>query len=162
MKRAEREIRDARVMELFYGGASYRSIAEAVGLRSHVSVGNIVQRELGSTAERRELLTDEAMAVFTERFEQVWRANWSKASDGDRYATMECRRLLGLAASVFGLSRKVTFADTGRLEVDVEPERDDDNEPMDELARLRFNRANNLPPSARQEFAAERTRFDAG
>jgi hypothetical protein len=162
MKRAERERRDAQVLQLFLAGESYRSIAETVGLGSKSTVGQIVERELGSTGDKRELLSDEARSVWLERLEQVWRANWSKASKGDRDAITECRRLLGQWVSVFGLSRPVTLADTGRLEVDAEPERDDDNDPMDELARLRFNRANNLPPSARQEFAAERTRFDAG
>jgi hypothetical protein len=148
MKAAERELRDARVLELFYAGESYREIAEAVGLRSKTSVGNIVERALAATGDRRELLSDEARSVWLERFEQLWGANWPQASRGDRYAASECRRLLGQWASVFDLSRQVVFADTGRLEVvDVDPpERDDNLAGMDELARLRYNRANNLPP----------------
>ena len=50
MKAADRERRDAQVVQLFLAGASYRSIAGAVGLRSPQSVGNIVQREF---ADRR-------------------------------------------------------------------------------------------------------------
>jgi hypothetical protein len=149
MKAADRQLRDARVMQLFYAGESYRAIAEAVGLRSKSTVGQIVERALAATGDRRELLSDEARSVWLERYEQLWGANWPLALNGDRYAASECRRLLGQWVSVFGLSRKVTFADTGRLEVvDVEPpERDDDNlGSMDELARLRYNRANGLPP----------------
>jgi hypothetical protein len=149
MKAADRELRDARAMQLFYEGASYRSIAEAVGLRSKSTVGQIVERGLAATGDRRELLTDEARSVWLERFERLWGANWLKALDGDRYASSECRRLLGQWVSVFGLSRQVTLADTGRLEVvDVEPpERDDDAlDSMDELARLRYNRTMGLPP----------------
>lgn len=145
MKAAEREGRDARVVELFLSGESYRAIAEAVGLRSKTSVGNIVERQMAATGDRRELLSDEARSVWLERFEQLWAANWPLASKGDRYAASECRRLLGLWSSVFGLSRKpVTLADTGRLEVkNVDPpERDDDLAGMDELARLRWERAN--------------------
>jgi hypothetical protein len=134
-------------LELFYAGESYRAIAEAVGLRSKSTVGQIVERALAATGDRRELLSDEARSVWLERFEQLWGANWPLALKGDRYAASECRRLLGQWASVFGLSRKVKFADTGRLEVvNVEPPgRDDDAlDSMDELARLRYNRANGL------------------
>jgi hypothetical protein len=157
MKAADRELRDARVMQLFYAGASYRSIAEAVGLRSKSTVGQIVERALAATGDRRELLSDEARSVWLERYERLWRANWPKALDGDRYASSECRRLLGQWVSVFGLSRQVTLADTGRLEVDV----DDPDGPvsesvdaMDELARLRYNRAMGFPPDARHDVSA--------
>jgi Homeodomain-like domain len=143
MKAAERELRDARVMQMFYAGASYREIAEAVGLRSKSTVGQIVQRALVATGDRRELLSDEARSVWLERFEQLWGATWPQALEGDRYAATECRRLLGQWASVFGLSKKVTFADAGRLEVvDLDPpERDEDLADMDELTRLRYERA---------------------
>jgi hypothetical protein len=149
MKVAERELRDAQVLELFYAGESYRAIAEAVGLRSKTSVGNIVEKALAATGDRRELLSDEARSVWLERFEQLWGANWPQAQKGDRYAASECRRLLGLWSSVFGLSRKpVTLADTGRLEVENvdPPERDDDLAGMDELARLRYERAHGPLP----------------
>lgn len=66
MKAAERERRNAQVLQLFLGGASHRTIARAVGLRSHRSVGNIVEAALGSCTDRRELLTDEAFAVWQE------------------------------------------------------------------------------------------------
>jgi hypothetical protein len=163
MKAAQRERRDAQVLQLFLAGASYRAIAEAVGLGSKSTVGRIVERVMGSGVERRELLTDEAHAMWLERFERLWRANWPKALDGDRYAATECRRLLGQWISVFGLSRPVTLADTGRLEVDgVESLLPDDGgHPMDELARLRFNRASGLPPHSRQEFADSMRGFDA-
>lgn len=153
LKAAERELRDARVLELFYAGASYRAIAEEVGLRSKSSVGLILQRQLAATGDRRELLADEARSVWLERFEQLWAAQWPAALGGDRYAVSECRRMLGHWAAVFGLSKPVTLADTGRLEVvDVEPpETDDDLGSMDELARLRYNRANGLPPHTRYD-----------
>ena len=46
MKASEPPKRDADVTKLFYAGASYRAIAQAVGLRSHVRVAQIVEREL--------------------------------------------------------------------------------------------------------------------
>src|ERR1700733_14580655 len=87
MKASERTKRDADVMRMFFAGASYRAIAQAVGLRSHVRVAQIVERELADTGDRRELVTDEAQTMWLERFERLWRANWPKALDGDRYAT---------------------------------------------------------------------------
>lgn len=65
MKAADRERRDQQVLQLFYAGASYRAIAQAVGLRSKSTVGQIVERELGAAAaaDRRELISSEARAV---------------------------------------------------------------------------------------------------
>jgi hypothetical protein len=76
MKAVERERRNAQVLQLLLGGASHRTIAKAVGLRSHRSVGNIVQAALGSTTDRRELLTDEAFAVWQQRSERLFCAHW--------------------------------------------------------------------------------------
>jgi hypothetical protein len=84
MKASDRERRDAQVVHLFLSGASYRSIAGAVGLRSPQSVGNIVQRALGSSSQRRELLTDEAFAVWQERSERLLRAHWCPALGGNQ------------------------------------------------------------------------------
>ena len=74
--------------------------------------------------------------------------------------TTECRRLLGQWISVFGLSRQVTFADTGRLEVGRGPTgaRRGTLDTMDELARLRYNRAMGLLPTA---GLPPTTRYDA-
>lgn len=53
------------------------------GLRSHRSVGNIVQAALGSTTDRRDLLTDEAFAVWQERTERLFQDHWAVALDGN-------------------------------------------------------------------------------
>jgi hypothetical protein len=138
MKAVDRERRDAQVVHLFLGGASYRAIAGAVGLRSPQSVGNIVQRALGSSSQRRELLTDEAFAVWQERSERLFRAHWGPALEGNHRSAELCRKLLGQQAQVYGLAQEVGLAGgtlTGVLEVEpVEPD-------MDELARLRAMRA---------------------
>lgn len=151
MKASDRQRRDAQVMQLFYAGASYRAIAEAVGLRSKSTVGQIVERQLGEAAEQRELVSGESRTVWLERHERIWRANYAAAVAGDRYAISEARRLLAQFATMHGLARPVTLADTGRLEVDVDDDGQDDTQPdsMDELARLRYNRAMGLPPNAR-------------
>jgi hypothetical protein len=101
-------------------------------------VGNIVARELATTAGRRELLTDEAFAVWQERSERLFRAHWGPALEGNHRSAELCRKLLGQQAQVYGLSQEVSLAagaPTGVVEVEPEdPE-------MDELAKLRAARA---------------------
>lgn len=137
MKAAERERRDAQVVQLFLGGASYRSIAGAVGLRSPQSVGNIVARAFAGSSQRRELLTDEAFAVWQERTEALLNAHWDRALGGDQRSAEVCRKVLGLQAQVYGLAQEVSLAGgTPTGVVEVEPD-----ESEDELARLRAARA---------------------
>ena len=131
----ERARRDARVVKLFLAGASYRDICAVVGLRSPQSVGNIVARELSGSAQRRDLLTDEAFAVWQERSERLFRAHWGRALDGNYRSAELCRKLLGQQAQVYGLAREVSLiGGTPAGVVEVEPD-------MDELARLRAKRA---------------------
>jgi hypothetical protein len=108
-----------------------------VGLRSHRSVGNIVQAALGSSSQRRELLTDEAFAVWQERTERLLRAHWGPALEGNYRSADLCRKLLGQQAQVYGLTQEVSFAvGTPTGVVEVEP----DDPEMDELAELRAAR----------------------
>jgi len=64
-----------------------------VGLRSPQSIGNIVRREIGRGAPR-ELLGEDACALFVERSEALLRANWPAALAGDFKASMMCLRVL--------------------------------------------------------------------
>jgi len=142
MKAAERERRNAQVLQLFLGGASHRTIAKAVGLRSHRSVGNIVQVALGSTTERRDLLTDEAFAVWQERSERLFCAHWGRALEGNYRSAELCRKMLAQHVLVYGLAQEVSSAGTRADAVEVEPEPDpDDDEGLDVLARMRRDRA---------------------
>ena len=137
MGAGDRARRDGRVVRLFLAGLSYRDIGAVVGLRSPQSVGNIVQRELAASGERRGLLTDEAFAVWQERSERLFRAHWGRALDGNHRSAELCRKLLGQQAQVYGLAQEVALAagtQSGAVEVEpVEPD-------MDELARLRAKR----------------------
>lgn len=141
MKAAERERRNAQVLQLFLGGASHRTIARAVGLRSHRSVGNIVQAALGSTTDRRELLTDEAFAVWQERSERLFRAHWGAALEGNHRSAELCRKLLAQMALVYSLRQEVSVAGTRPDAVEVDPDRDPDDEGLDVLARMPADRA---------------------
>ena len=142
MKAAERERRNAQVLQLFLGGASHRTIARAVGLRSHRSVGNIVQAALGSTTDRRDLLTDEAFAVWQERSERLFCANWGPALEGNHRSAELCRKMLAQHVLVYGLAHQVPLAGTRADAVEIDPEPDpDDDEGLDVLARMRRDRA---------------------
>jgi hypothetical protein len=140
MKAVERERRNGQVLQLFLGGASHRMIARAVGLRSHRSVGNIVQAALGSTTDRRELLSDEAFAVWQERSERLLRAHWGAALEGNHRSAELCRKILAQHVLVYGLAQDVSVAGTQRDVVEVEPEPADD-EGLDVLEQLRRARA---------------------
>jgi hypothetical protein len=142
VKAADRERRDAQVVRLFLGGASYRSIAGAVGLRSPQSVGNIVARALDGSQQRRDLLTDEAFAVWQERSERLLQAHWGPALDGNHRSAELCRKILAQHVLVYGLAQEVSLAGTRADAVEVDPERDpDDDEGLDVLERMRRDRA---------------------
>lgn len=140
MKAAERAARDADVLRLFMAGASYRTIARAVNLRSHSQVHEIVQRELTASAQRRALLSDEALAVHTERTERLFQAHWKRALDGDHRSAELCRRMLADNAKLNQLYPDATGplpAPTPTAGGDVD---DEDEGPQDELARMRAAR----------------------
>ena len=140
MKAAERAERDQKILQLFLAGATYRAIGAAVGLRSSQSVHHVVQRELSSAARRRALLTDEALAVYQERVEALFRAHWGPALRGDHRSAEICRRLLGQQARLYGLDDMVDTSSSPTLGANGIAA-DDDKDPPDELSRIRAKRA---------------------
>lgn len=141
MNAADRGERDQKVLQLFLAGATYRAIGAAVDLRSTQSVHRIVQRELSSAARRRALLTDEALAVYQERVEALFRAHWGPALRGDHRSAEICRRLLGQQASLYGLDDLVVEKSSSPTLGENGSGLDDDKDPPDELSRLRAARA---------------------
>lgn len=140
MNAADRAERDQKILQLFLAGATYRSIGAAVGLRSTQSIHQIIQREMSSAARRRALLTDEALAVYQERVEALFRAHWGPALRGDHRSAEICRRLLGQQASLYGLDDLVEKSSSPTLGANGSG-LDDDKDPPDELSRLRAARA---------------------
>lgn len=139
MKAEQRAERDRQVLQLFVAGATYRQIAAAVGLRSPQSVDHIVKREMAAAAQRRALLNDEALAIYQERTEALFKAHWAPALKGDHRSAELCRRLLAQQARLYGLDDMLDSSlppptVSGGLD-------DDDDEVQDELARLRAQRA---------------------
>lgn len=122
---------------MFAEGASYREIGAAVGLRSVSGVHRIVQRELAAGARRRDVLTDDAFALWQERQETLLRAHWDRATseNPDHRSAELCRKLLANQARVYGLGQ-----DLGQplpAATPVLPDQDDDD---DDLSRLRAKR----------------------
>ena len=142
MKAAEREERNAKALALFVGGATYRQIALTIGLRSTSAAHTIVQNALAASAQRRALLSDEALAIHQERQERLLVAHWGRATrteDPDHRSAEICRRILGQQAKLYGLEVDPAPlpAPTRRLE-GQEP---DDEEEQDDLARQRARRS---------------------
>lgn len=143
MNAAERTRRNQSILQLFVAGTTYQQIAQAVGLKSQSSVHEIVQKELAAAAKRRELLTDEAFSVFQERSERLFRAHWTKALEGDHKSAEVCRKILAQQARMYGIDEPVSGLTNNMGVVDSDAETDplNEQEPMDELARLRAQRA---------------------
>jgi len=144
MNATERAKRNQQILQLFVAGTTYQQIAKAVGLRSPGTVHDIVQKELAGEAKRREVLTDEAFALYQERTERLFRAHWGKALDGDHKSAEVCRKILAQQARMYGIDEPVGGLSSNMLDVvdsDAATDPLNEQEPMDELARLRALRA---------------------
>ena len=144
MKAAERDERNARALALFVGGATYKQIAATIGLRSQSAAHTIVQQALAASAQRRALLSDEALAIHQERQERLLLAHWTRALGGpdnepDHRSAEIVRRILGQQAKLYGLD-----ADPAPLPAPTAKltgQDADDEEEQDDLARLRARRS---------------------
>lgn len=147
MKAAEREERNARALALFVGGATYRQIALTIGLRSTSAAHTIVQKALAESAQRRALLSDEALSIHQERQERLLLAHWQRAlgsndpnnpRDPDHRSAEICRRILGQQARLYGLDADPTPL-PGPTQT-LTGNADDDEEQMNDLDRIRARR----------------------
>lgn len=144
MKAAERAERDDLVLKRFLGGANYREISAEVGLTAR-RVEDIVKAGLANAAKRRLTLTDDALAVYLERFERLFQQQWTRAEGGNQRAAELCERMLARHARLFEVADDMTpspplpaptpTADTG------DGDDDEDQGPRDELARMRAARS---------------------
>lgn len=131
----ERERRNHKIYALFLAGHSEREIGKAVNLTGQ-RVHQILRNELKNDARHRQLVTDEALALYSQRLDFLLRATWPKVVQQDLKAIETARRVL---------------EQIGRL-YDIEEERvgalppanqllDDDHDPRDELAKYRARHA---------------------
>jgi hypothetical protein len=138
LKAAERERRDALVFQMFLSGISYRAIGkhERVQLSCR-GVDLAVKRQLAASAQRRAVLTDEAVSVHTERLESLFAAAYGDALRGNHRAGEQARRLLDSIGRLHGL---VSGAERPPAEPPLADDPEVDEDGMDELQRYRFGR----------------------
>lgn len=129
----ERADRDTKVFQLFVAGRTFKEIAAFVGLKSVASVDEIIKKELKAAADRRNLLSDEAFAVWQERTEKLFTTYWSAALKGDVRAAEVCRRIIQQQSGLYGIDNAPARP--------VAIERTDEDEELDELASLRARRS---------------------
>lgn len=144
MKAAERQERAEKALAMFISGSTYIEIAVAVGLRTPSAAHKIVEKALADAAQRRLLLSDEALAIHQERQERLLLAHWGPATrdkDPDHRSALVCQRILGQQARMYGLNddsgARPLPAPTSPVTVD---DQDDDDEPQDDLSKLRAQR----------------------
>lgn len=94
--------RNQRVLQLFLAGANYAQIASAVDIDPTV-VHETVCAELAGSEDRRNVLADEARAIYQERAEALFRAHWAPALRGDHKSAEICRKILEQQSKVFAL-----------------------------------------------------------
>lgn len=148
LSKEERERRNHKIYALFLAGHSEREIGKAVNLTGQ-RVHQILRNELKNDARHRQLVTDEALALYSQRLDFLLRATWPKVVQQDLKAIETARRVL---------------EQIGRL-YDIEEERvgalppanqllDDSNDPRDELAkyRQRHARQGDLPVASGEDL----------
>lgn len=94
--------RNQRVLQLFLAGANYAQIAAAVEVDT-AKVHELVCSELENSEDRRNVLADEARAIYQERAEALFRAHWAPALRGDHKSAEICRKILEQQSRVFAL-----------------------------------------------------------
>lgn len=131
---------------MWIAGGSYPRIALVVGLTAR-RVEQIVKAALAAGASRRALLSEEALAVYQERHEQLFGAHWDLALKGDHKSAELCRRMLDQNARLHGLygdgsaslpapTAPLTSGDGAGASQESESEG-----PSDELSKLRARRS---------------------
>lgn len=142
MKAAERIEREQRALALFIGGATYLQIAKQLELRTASAAHKIVQKALADAAQRRALLSDEALAIHQERQERLLLAHWARgtrAENPDHRSAEICRRILAQQARLYGLEAELS-PNLPAPTPTAPPAGEGDEEPEDELSRLRARR----------------------
>lgn len=131
----ERDRRNLRIFQLFVAGHSEREIGRIVGLTGQ-RVHQIIKTELANASQHRELLTSEALAMYTTRLETLLTAVWPKVLKQDLKAVDVARRLMEQQARLYGLLEerpKPTQPDQELLD-----EENLDVAPIDDLTRYRL------------------------
>jgi hypothetical protein len=105
MTAAQRAERNRNIMALFIAGLSERDI----GRRNNLTgprVHQIIKAELKSEAQHQQLLTDQALAIYTTRLDFLLTACWPKVRQGDLKAIETARRLLEQQARLYDIEEE--------------------------------------------------------
>lgn len=136
LTREQRNARNALIMKFFLAGVSEREIGEhhSVGLDQSM-VHRIIKQSIQDAADHRELLSDQALAIYVDRLEALLRAAWPKALTGDAKGIEVARRLMEMYGRLYGLEDEAR----GQLmpPIGAESELEGVIEPGDELAQYR-------------------------
>jgi hypothetical protein len=110
LPRAERERRDAAILNAFLSGATERDIAKMRSVDLSPSrVHRIIVEQLEIAGERFGLISEKALIVYSERLEMLLKAIWPAAiSDKDPKAIEVARRLLDQQSKLYNISDERT------------------------------------------------------
>lgn len=101
MSTDERAERNAVILQMFLMARSEAQIARHPQVQlSQPTVHNIIRDELKRAAKRRELLQDQSLTIWVERFETLIYRCWPKVAAGDLKAIEVGRRLLETYARI--------------------------------------------------------------
>jgi hypothetical protein len=132
----EREQRNVIIFQRFLAGHSEREIGRSVGLTGQ-RVHQIIQAELKNAARHRDLLTNEALAVYTTRLETLLKAVWPKVLAQDLKAVEVARRLMEQQARLYDFQEQPS-AIPPIAEQELLDDVDGKGQPVDELTRFRM------------------------
>ena len=134
----ERANRNNRILALFIAGWSERDIGKAVNLTGQ-RVHQIVKAELKNEVRHQQLVSDQALALYTARLDTLLRAVWPKVAQGDLKGIETARRILEQIGRLYDIEEERV----GALPPvnDLLNGDDGGNDPRDELARYRSRHA---------------------
>lgn len=138
MTKEEREKRNYLIFARFLAGHSEREIGRAVGLTG-TRVHQILKAELKEAARHRQLLTDEALAVYQDRLEMLVKSTWPGVLRGELKAIEEARRLMEQQARLYNFEEQRQPLLSSSAERELIPDDDAiDPDKLDELSRFRM------------------------
>ena len=104
LSKYQRDERNALIMKMFLAGVSEREIGahHAIDLDRSL-VHRVIKKQIADAAAHREVLSDQALAIYVDRMELLIRAAWPKAMGGDPKGIEVARRLLADYARIYNL-----------------------------------------------------------
>lgn len=102
LTKEQREERNDKIIRYFIAGVSEREIGKLVNLTGQ-AVHVIIKNHLKDGARHKQLLTDEALAIYTERLDFLLRAAWGGVRNGDLKSIETARRILEQQARLYSI-----------------------------------------------------------